>query len=355
MRNRRQNPTSPTGPDREHQLRRKGSALALVLALVCGLVTFAVPGADAAPRRRPPATTTTTKAPTTTTTVAPTTTTTAAPTTTTTVAPTTTTTAPAPLCGATVAKPGGGVWECTFAEEFDGTTLDPSKWVVQETAASGFTSGSECFVNQPGNVAVADGVLSLTVRKEAQPFVCATGPLGDYVTQYSSGMVSTWNRFSQAYGRFEVRAKFPAATVKGLQSALWLYPQSLTYGAWPASGEIDIAESYSAYPDRAIPYVHYNAANDPNVTNNYCMIADISQLHSYVVEWTPETITVIFDGTTCLVDTYNPAAPLVKPQPFDQPFFVALTQGLGIGGNAFDPATTPLPATTQVDFVHVWK
>ena len=34
---------------------------------------------------------------------------------------------------------------------------------------------------------------------------------------------------------------------------------------------------------------------------------------------------------------------------------VALTQALGIGSNAFDPATTPLPATTQIDYVHVWK
>jgi hypothetical protein len=46
---------------------------------------------------------------------------------------------------------------------------------------------------------------------------------------------------------------------------------------------------------------------------------------------------------------------LVKPQPFDQPFFVALTQALGQNGNAFDPNTTPLPATTQVDHVRVWR
>ena len=41
--------------------------------------------------------------------------------------------------------------------------------------------------------------------------------------------------------------------------------------------------------------------------------------------------------------------------PFDQPFFVALTQALGVDTNVFNPATTPLPATTQVDYVRVWK
>ena len=64
---------------------------------------------------------------------------------------------------------------------------------------------------------------------------------------------------------------------------------------------------------------------------------------------------MVFDGQTCLVDSWDPADPLVKPQPFDQPFMVALTQFLGVQGNAFDPATTPLPATTNVDYVRVWK
>jgi hypothetical protein len=44
-----------------------------------------------------------------------------------------------------------------------------------------------------------------------------------------------------------------------------------------------------------------------------------------------------------------------SPAPFDQPFFILLTQALGVGTNQFDPATTPLPATTSVDYVRVWK
>jgi hypothetical protein len=47
--------------------------------------------------------------------------------------------------------------------------------------------------------------------------------------------------------------------------------------------------------------------------------------------------------------------PQIKPQPFDSPFIVALTEYLGVGTNAFQPGTTPLPASTQVDYVRVWK
>ena len=256
--------------------------------------------------------------------------------------------------GELVPRATGGYWNCTFDDEFSGTSLDRSLWNVQTTAASGFHSGPECFVDDPNNLAVAGGVLSLTVRKEAAPFTCAS-PTGSYTTQYTSGTVNTFGRFAQAYGRFEVRAALPAATVKGLQTSFWLWPQNMTkYGpTWPESGEIDIAEMYSLYPTLAIPYIHYvAAAPDPNVTSYQCTISDVSAFHTYAVEWTTASITVIYDGRTCLVDSWNPLG-LVRPAPFDQPFMVALTQALGIGGNAFDPATTPLPATTRIDYVRV--
>jgi beta-glucanase (GH16 family) len=336
--------------------------VAALAVAACAVLAAAVP-AEAAKGGKPgrPTTTTTTTAPSTTTT-APTSTTTSSPTsssTTSTTAPTTTTTTvPTSPCGASIPKATGGTWQCTWADDFDGTGLDRTKWVPQTTGASGFTDGTSCFVDTPDNVSVGDGVLTLTARKEAAPFTCHDPSHGDYTTQYTTGMVSTYRLFSQAYGRFEVRAKLPPAAVAGLQESFWLWPDNpIKYGyVWPQSGEIDIAEIYSRYADRAIPYVHYVPATvDPNVTNNYCLVDDISRFHTYAVEWTTSTITIIYDGQTCLVDSWNPASPLVKPQPFDQPFMVALTQALGVGGNAFDPATTPLPAVTQVDYVHVWK
>ncbi|HEY1237552.1 MAG TPA: glycoside hydrolase family 16 protein [Solirubrobacterales bacterium] len=263
---------------------------------------------------------------------------------------------PAPdACGSRIAKRTGGYWECTFSDDFDGTSLDRSKWIPQRTDTSGYLNGpTACFVDSPDNVSVSGGALRLTAREEAAPIAC--GP--NWTTRYTSGMVSTaMGRFSQTYGRFEIRAKVPPAEVKGLQSALWLWPvDSTRYGPYPASGEIDIAEMYSNYPDRAIPYIHYNAAGlDPNVTSHSCMITNPSAFHTYALEWTASSMKISYDGRTCLIEDWNAAAPLTGSQPFDQPFFIALTQALGIGNNEFDPATTPLPATTSVDYVHVWK
>jgi beta-glucanase (GH16 family) len=266
--------------------------------------------------------------------------------------------APQPdACGARIPKGGGGYWECTFTDEFGGPGLDPNKWIAQRTDTSGYLNGpTACFVDDPDNISVSGGTLKLTARKEQEPFTCRYSETGEFETSYTSGMVSTWGRFGQAFGRFEVRARISDTQVKGLQTAFWLWPVDANrYGPWPASGEIDIAEMFSQYPDRAIPYLHYHAEPSANVTNNYCFVSDLDEFHTYAVEWTSSGIRVMYDGQTCLETLWNPASPLKSPQPFDQPFLIALTQALGAGTNEFDPATTPLPATTEVDFVRVWK
>ncbi len=247
----------------------------------------------------------------------------------------------------------GQQWQCTFDDEFNGSTLDTSKWVVQQTADGGYHSGVECFEDSPDNVSVSGGTLNLTADQAPSPFLCPGDP--PYYTQYTSGMVSTDQHFAQTDGLFEVRAKVSGATTPGLQSSFWLYPAQLTYGPWPASGEIDIAELYSEYPTLAIPFVHYNSsASEPDDTNDDCAIGDPTQFHTYAVEWTPQSLTFLYDGQTCLVDHWSAASPLVDPAPFNEPFYICLTQALGIGTNQFVAGTTPLPATTSVDWARVW-
>jgi len=272
--------------------------------------------------------------------------------------------------GETVAKDDGAPWVCTFDDEFDGSALDRGKWFVQTTAASGYHSGAECFVDSPNNISVSDGALHLTVRKESAPFTC-TSPSGNYTTQYTSGTVNTGPTFSQTYGRFEVRAQLPAATTQGLQETLWLWPEDqFKYGAWPLSGEIDFAEVYSKYAGWNIPYIHYGVAqstvNWNTNTNVYtalpapyaqpgmdCRI-NAGQYNTYVVVWEPGRITIQVNGNDCIIDNYS-ATNAAPPAPFDQPFLLALTQALGIGSNAFSATSTPLPATTSVDYVRVWQ
>jgi beta-glucanase (GH16 family) len=298
--------------------------------------------------------------------------TTASPTPTASPTATAATSEPAGNCGGEqLTKPDGSAWTCSFDDEFNNGSLDRSIWLPQLTANSNFTEGKSpykvCYVDNANTIAVSGGYLHLSVVKTPAKFTCAaptTGGLAlkNFSTQYQGGDLTTLNTFSQEYGRFDVNAKLPQSTVKGLQETFWLWPNNaLLHGAYPGSGEIDYAEFYSQYPNQDIPYLHYdyststtNTTTNTNiVTNDYTCIIDPTQFNDYVVQWEPGQITLSYNGNVCLVDNYK-ASNVASPAPFDQPFFLALTQGLGTGGNA--PTTaTQIPATTLINYVRVWK
>jgi beta-glucanase (GH16 family) len=255
--------------------------------------------------------------------------------------------APAPTatnCQGTTPLGLSGDWSCTFDDEFNGSALNTNLWVPQLTATSGYVAGPDCYVDTPQTVSVSGGYLNLSVVP-ASNYKCTS----NYTSNYIAGMVSTRGKFTQTYGAFEVNAKLPAATVGGLQETFWLYPETNTYGAWPDSGEIDFGEFFSAYPLLDVPYIHYSASSkDPFATTDKCTITP-SQFNTYGVDWTPTSISILYDGQVCLVDH-----PMTGSEPFNKPFFLALTQALGLTGVNGVTAHTPLPATTQIDWVRAW-
>ena len=259
-------------------------------------------------------------------------------------------------CGAKVRKPDRSYWACRFVEHFNGKTLDTSSWTVHRGSNNVSPVGQQfvCALDDPDNVKVQRGKLLLTTRKEAEPFACEDDRNdAPFQAQYSAGTISQIDKLDVTYARVEVRAKFPTAKVPGVHSAIWMYPEEELYGTWPRSGEIDIAEYYTRYPDRSIPYLHYVRDPGDPVTNNFCKI-NPRLFHRFVLEWTPGVITVKHDGKVCLTHRIDAAAPLTGSAPFDQPFHLILTQTLGVGQNPFSPTTTPLPQTMEVDWVKIW-
>ncbi|HSV41570.1 MAG TPA: glycoside hydrolase family 16 protein [Nocardioidaceae bacterium] len=259
-------------------------------------------------------------------------------------------------CGGPVFRPDGQLWQCTFADDFDGTTIDTTRWLPIRTSATGFRSAKDCYVDSPETIGLRNGTLRLSVVRLAEKFLCEDPVHGSFTTRYAAGYVSTVGLFSQTYGRFEFRAKFPAATVPGLQSALWMWPvDGEKYGARPASGEIDVAEWFSSHPYQVVPHVHYLGEEwDVTKTSYTCYMLRADRFHTYTVEWGPKRIRITYDGKSCLVNRWFPY-PGTTSAPFDHPFHLNLTQGLGVGDNAVQPRRTPLPATMVVDYVRAWR
>ncbi|MFL6155127.1 MAG: family 16 glycosylhydrolase [Marmoricola sp.] len=260
---------------------------------------------------------------------------------------------PAPAtdaCGTVLKKADGTTWSCTFDDEFSGTSLNRAVWVPQTAFATGTQAAHACYRDDPANVSVSGGSLNLSLRKVATPVTCSFGGLTG-PTSYVGGGVMSYRTFSQQYGRFEARVKNTATRYPGLHEAFWLWPDDRVASStvWPYAGEMDISETYSAYPTLSIPFLHYSADAVGTLlgTNTaWSCSAARGQWNTYALEWTATKVQVIVNGRTCLTNTSGDPA-------FVKPYIMALTQGMGATGNAYD-GRAPL-GTMSVDYVKVWK
>lgn len=254
---------------------------------------------------------------------------------------------PTDECGVRPRRADGSYYACTFLDHFSGTTLDPGKWMGNPVAGH----SDLCFADDPATIAVADGVLRLSARA-ADGDLCPERADGTRAA-YAGGWVTSYRRWSQQYGRFEARIRVQDSSVQGLHEAFWLWPDT-RYASdkeWPATGEIDIMETYSAHPDLAVPFLHYNADDNggpvPGLNTAWNCVAARGAWNTYALDWTATRLTVSINGKTCLVNTAGAAS-------FQKRFIINLTQFLGGGTNLFD-GRAELPATMEVDYVKAWQ
>jgi beta-glucanase (GH16 family) len=266
-------------------------------------------------------------------------------------APAATTLSPLPdACGDKVVKSLLSYWQCTFVDDFAGTELDRTKWIPNTRFVTGGGGGAPhaCYRDHPDNVNVGDGVLNLTLVELEAPEACAVAAPP---TRYMAGSVSTYRLFSQQYGRFEARIRTEATDAPGLHEAFWLWPDD-RYSRinWPYSGEIDIAESFSAHPTIVGSYLHYSADRygvlyGVNAAN---CAANRGEWNTFTLEWSASRIETFVNGESCLVNTSGDKA-------FKKRYIINFTQAIGgATWNQLD-GETPVPATMQVDYVRVWK
>lgn len=239
-----------------------------------------------------------------------------------------------------------------WSDEFDGTTLDETKW-NRETHEPGWTNNElQEYTKSDDNIFVKDGHLvlkALKTEKNGKPY-------------YTSGKVQGWNKTQFTYGKVVVSAKVPEG--QGLWPAIWMMPnQESKYGQWPKCGEIDIMESLGNDTTTSYSTIHYG---EPHAEQQGTIVKTgdesfSAKFHEYSVEWEPGEMRFYTDGELVLTcnDWFTAEEGMNDkpyPAPFDQPFYVQLN--LAVGGNwpgNPDASTDFDKAEFQVDYVRVYQ
>ncbi len=278
----------------------------------------------------------------------------------------------------------GAGWELAWADEFDGDSLDRSKWTPEVSCWGGGNFERQCYTDRPENIAVEGGVLLLKARKErftgpARPPEIAENPNPQLTQSYTSGKVRTRGLHAWRYGRIEVRAKVPPG--QGPWSAVWMMPDADAYGRWPLSGEIDILEAVNIGAkcklcdggrgeNRTISALHFGDLPPRNrLVDGRTTLPDgalpSDDFHVYAVEWGEGLIRFLVDDRvhlTVTADQWDSASPRAKGNaaaPFDQPFYVMAN--LAVGGrlaeenNAKGVAAKSFPAQFAIDWIRVYQ
>jgi beta-glucanase (GH16 family) len=237
-------------------------------------------------------------------------------------------------------QPAG--WVLDWSDEFDGPTLDHSKW-VEETGGDGWGNHElEYYTGRPENVRVDNGMLVIEARRE------------EYGGRhYTSARIKTAGRMERTYGRYEARIKFPRG--QGVWPAFWLLGADVGKVGWPRCGEIDIMENIGREPNIIHGTMHgpgYSGAKGPTRASALDHGAYADDFHVYAVEWEPHEVRWYRDGI--LYHTERPGL-VTGDWVFEHPFFVLLNLAVGGDWPGNPDAATAYPQQMLVDYVRVYK
>ena len=250
-----------------------------------------------------------------------------------------------------VASADDGEWKLVWQDEFDGESLDFSKWEIEVNAFGGGNNELQIYTDRRENVRVEDGRLILEARRDNYG-------IAGTVREFSSGRIRSKRRGDWRYARIEVSAQLPAG--RGLWSAIWMLPTDERYGGWAASGEIDIMEFKGQHPDEIWGTLHHGGPWPANThSGDTFQLPDgesfTDDFHTFALEWEEGVIRWYVDGALWQTQTRWRTSGGDFPAPFDEPFHLVLNLAVG-GGFVGNPAdSTPFPSRLSVDYVRVYQ
>lgn len=143
-------------------------------------------------------------------------------------------------------------WKLTFEDQFN--SFDTTKWQsLFDMGNRTIWSNKELQWYKDENIVAENGVLKIIAKKES---IYGKDSESEKQFEYTSGMINSPQTFSQAYGKWEIKVRFPFR--KGFWPAFWLVAKQR-----PGLPEIDVFE-YFGIEENKITCNHHWGIDYPN-------------------------------------------------------------------------------------------
>lgn len=221
--------------------------------------------------------------------------------------------------------PSADQWKLVWSDEFDEPTVNESKWNVLDVASP---RNNELEYYTPEEVSVTDGMLRIRSDKRNYNGL-----------NYTSGALSTKNKFEFLYGKVEIHAKLPAG--KGIWPAHWMIPSDHR-----SPYEIDIMEMLGQNPRKLYLTHHWLGENRKQYMGTYTGTDFSKSFHTFSIIWEPEKITWYIDGIERFASTTHIQ---------DTPAYLYLNTAVGGNWPGSPDPTTQFPQYHDIDYVRVYQ
>ncbi|MCX7987013.1 MAG: family 16 glycosylhydrolase, partial [Bacteroidales bacterium] len=225
-----------------------------------------------------------------------------------------------------------------WSDEFNGTSLNTAFWTYEIGGGGWGNNELQYYRDGTANTTVSGGTLKIIAKRESY---------GGY--QYTSARIKTQGKYSVQYGNIQARLRVPMG--QGLWPAFWMLGANFSSVGWPACGEIDIMEHVNS-ENTVHGTIHWNG---PSGYASYTGSTSTTpqNWHVYSINWSSNNIRWYVDGVQYHVA--NIQNNINSTEEFHRPFFFILN--LAVGGNwpGAPNASTPFPATYEIDYVRVYS
>lgn len=244
-------------------------------------------------------------------------------------------------------------WVLTWSDEFDGESVDLTKWthMIGDGTDYGQQPGwgnneRQFYTDDPANSGIIiddEGNSVLFIEAKMMN-------VGE--SEYTSAKLTTENLFTIRFGRIEARIKLPYS--QGIWPAFWMLGSNKPQIGWPGCGEIDIMEMLGGAEETVYGNIHYvNADHEHDEDLGFSILDEgkySDDYHIYSIEWSPGNIKWLVDG-----EYFHEIEITTDMKEYLRSHFLILNVAVGGYWPGYPDETSVFPQRMYVDYIRIYQ